>query len=77
VGGLTLLQALHGPFGQTRFCPTGGVNVNNARDFLGLPNVLCVGGSWLTPSPLVEAGDWASIEKLAHEASRLGQVAAS
>lgn len=72
VGGLSLLKALHGPFGQTRFCPTGGVNVDNAPAFLSLPNVLCVGGSWLTPKSLIDAGDWTGIEKLARDASQMG-----
>lgn len=70
-GGTAMLKAWHGPFGDIRFCPTGGVSPANAADFLGLPNVACVGGSWLTPAEAVAAGDWARIEALAREASQL------
>ena len=66
-----MLQALAGPFPETRFCPTGGVNVANARDFLSLPNVLCVGGSWVAPKDKLAAGDWAGIEQLARAAAGL------
>lgn len=71
VGGLSLLRALHGPFESVRFCPTGGINPDNAQQFLSLPNVLCVGGSWLTPDALVRAGDWDGITRLAREAGTL------
>jgi 2-dehydro-3-deoxyphosphogluconate aldolase/(4S)-4-hydroxy-2-oxoglutarate aldolase len=54
------------------FCPTGGITPQNAVDYLALPNVVCVGGSWLTPRSLVQAGDWAAIEELARSASALG-----
>ncbi|MCB1718093.1 MAG: bifunctional 4-hydroxy-2-oxoglutarate aldolase/2-dehydro-3-deoxy-phosphogluconate aldolase [Candidatus Competibacteraceae bacterium] len=70
-GGIPMLQALAGPFPETRFCPTGGVNVANARDFLSLPNVLCVGGSWVAPKDKLAAGDWAGIEQLARAAAGL------
>ncbi|MDD0810147.1 bifunctional 4-hydroxy-2-oxoglutarate aldolase/2-dehydro-3-deoxy-phosphogluconate aldolase [Curvibacter sp. RS43] len=70
-GGTAMLKAWHGPFGDIRFCPTGGVSPGNAADFLALPNVACVGGSWLTPADAVAAGDWARIEALAREASQL------
>ena len=53
------------------FCPTGGITPDNARDYLSLPNVVCVGGSWVAPNALVEAGDWDGITRLATEASRL------
>ena len=70
-GGPAMLKAWHGPFGDIRFCPTGGVSPSNAAEFLALPNVACVGGSWLTPADAVAKGDWARIEALAREASKL------
>jgi 2-dehydro-3-deoxyphosphogluconate aldolase / (4S)-4-hydroxy-2-oxoglutarate aldolase len=70
-GGLAMLSAWHGPFGDVKFCPTGGVNAENAMQFLALPNVVCVGGSWLTPKDAVAQGDWARITQLAREASSL------
>lgn len=70
-GGMGMLKALAGPFGDLRFCPTGGVDAKTAADFLALPNVGCVGGSWLAPKALVEKGDWPGITALAREASRL------
>jgi 2-dehydro-3-deoxyphosphogluconate aldolase/(4S)-4-hydroxy-2-oxoglutarate aldolase len=70
-GGLGMLKAWHGPFGDVRFCPTGGIAMSNAAEFLALPNVACVGGSWLTPASAVEAGKWAEITRLAGEATRL------
>jgi 2-dehydro-3-deoxyphosphogluconate aldolase / (4S)-4-hydroxy-2-oxoglutarate aldolase len=70
-GGLAMLSAWHGPFGDVKFCPTGGVNAENATQFLALPNVVCVGGSWLTPKDAVAQGDWARITQLAREAARL------
>ena len=70
-GGYELLGAWAGPLPQIRFCPTGGISLTNASDFLALPNVLCVGGSWLTPADKLAAGDWAAIELLAREAASL------
>ena len=70
-GGHKLLGAWASPLPQLRFCPTGGINLANAADFLALPNVLCVGGSWLTPADKLAAGDWAGIEQLAREAAGL------
>jgi 2-dehydro-3-deoxyphosphogluconate aldolase / (4S)-4-hydroxy-2-oxoglutarate aldolase len=70
-GGLAMLSAWHGPFGDVKFCPTGGVNAANATQFLALPNVVCVGGSWLTPKEAVAEGDWARITQLAREAAGL------
>lgn len=67
-GGTTLLKALHGPLPELRFCPTGGIGLNNLSDYLALPNVLCVGGSWVAPSALVKAGDWQAITALAQQA---------
>ena len=70
-GGAPMLKAFFGPFHDVRFCPTGGITAANAHEFLSLPNVACVGGSWLTPKDAVEAGDWARITKLAREAAAL------
>jgi 2-dehydro-3-deoxyphosphogluconate aldolase/(4S)-4-hydroxy-2-oxoglutarate aldolase len=67
-GGLAMLKAWQGPFGDVKFCPTGGVTASNASEFLGLPNVVCVGGSWLTPADAVAQGDWARITQLAKQA---------
>lgn len=68
LGGVALLQAWAGPLPDLRFCPTGGVSPANLAQFLALPNVAMVGGSWLTPAPAVAAGDWATITRLAREA---------
>lgn len=70
-GGARLLAAWSGPLPQLRFCPTGGISLASTPDFLALPNVLCVGGSWLTPADRLAAGDWAGIEQLAREAAAL------
>ena len=71
VGGKALLKALAGPLPQLTFCPTGGVTLENAPGYLALDNVVCVGGSWIAPKTLVQAGDWAGIEDLARQASVL------
>ncbi|MGB3643809.1 MAG: 2-dehydro-3-deoxy-phosphogluconate aldolase [Mesorhizobium sp.] len=71
-GGVAFLKALASPFAGIRFCPTGGINVRNAGDYLGLPNVACIGGSWVAPDDLVKAGRWDTIEMLAREANALG-----
>ena len=70
-GGVGMLKALAGPFPDVMFCPTGGVTRANAAEFLAQPNVLCVGGSWLAPRELVDAGNWGAIEELALDASSL------
>ncbi len=70
-GGRPYLSSVAGPCPHLRFCPTGGVTPDNARDYLALPNVGCVGGSWLTPKDAVAQGDWARIEALAAEAAAL------
>ena len=70
-GGPAMLKAWGGPFTDVKFCPTGGVTLANAAEFLALPNVACVGGSWLTPADAVAQGDWARITTLAREASAL------
>ncbi len=74
-GGAAMLKAWNGPFGDVRFCPTGGVTVANAPDLLALPNVVCVGGSWLTPADALARGGWAQITALAHQACRLVRTA--
>jgi 2-dehydro-3-deoxyphosphogluconate aldolase/(4S)-4-hydroxy-2-oxoglutarate aldolase len=56
-----------------RFCPTGGIGLDNATAYLNLPNVICVGGSWMTPDALLEAGDWEAIGRLAREAASLSR----
>ena len=71
-GGAAYLKSLSSPLAGTLFCPTGGISLKNARDYLSLPNVVCVGGSWVAPKEMVSAGDWASITKLASEAAALG-----
>jgi 2-dehydro-3-deoxyphosphogluconate aldolase/(4S)-4-hydroxy-2-oxoglutarate aldolase len=70
-GGIGMLKALGGPFPDVTFCPTGGVSAENAPDFLALPNVACVGGSWLAPKAAVTTGDWGMITTLAKEANAL------
>jgi 2-dehydro-3-deoxyphosphogluconate aldolase/(4S)-4-hydroxy-2-oxoglutarate aldolase len=70
-GGLGMLAALQGPFPDAVFCPTGGVTVETAPDFLALPNVVCVGGSWLTPRAALAANDWVAITQLACQATAL------
>ncbi len=66
-----MLKALGGPFPDVAFCPTGGITLETAPQFLALPNVRVCGGSWLTPAAAVEKGDWARITRLAREASAL------
>lgn len=70
-GGATALKAIGSPIPQVKFCPTGGVSLSNARDYLSLSNTLCVGGSWVAPKDKVEQGDWAGITALALEAANL------
>jgi 2-dehydro-3-deoxyphosphogluconate aldolase/(4S)-4-hydroxy-2-oxoglutarate aldolase len=70
-GGVPMLKALHGPFPDVAFCPTGGLTPDNAPQFLALPNVRVCGGSWLTPADAMEQGDWARITRLAREATQL------
>jgi len=75
-GGIGMLKALGGPFPDVTFCPTGGVTAASAPDYLALPNVACVGGSWLTPQAALKASEWEKITELALEASRLRLIAA-
>jgi 2-dehydro-3-deoxyphosphogluconate aldolase / (4S)-4-hydroxy-2-oxoglutarate aldolase len=71
VGGSVLLRSFAGPFPAARFCPTGGISAASAGEYLKLPNVLCIGGSWLTSPELLAARDWAGIESLARAARAL------
>ncbi|WP_413756966.1 bifunctional 4-hydroxy-2-oxoglutarate aldolase/2-dehydro-3-deoxy-phosphogluconate aldolase [Streptomyces sp. MMBL 11-3] len=70
-GGAAYLKSLGGPLPQARFCPTGGIGPAVAPEYLALPNVLCVGGSWMLPADAVAGGDWARVEELAREAAGL------
>ena len=70
-GGLGALKGFQGPFSCVAFCPTGGIGIENAAEFLALSNVLCVGGSWVAPPRMIAAGDWAGIERLSREAAAL------
>ena len=74
VGGVDALKGFASPFPQARFCPTGGVSAKNAADYLALPNVVCVGGSWVAPADAVRAGDWGRITALAREAAALAKA---
>ena len=74
-GGVAMLKAWYGPFTPIQFCPTGGISANNAAEFLALPNVVCVGGSWLAPAEALARGDYALIERLARTCSALGKQA--
>jgi 2-dehydro-3-deoxyphosphogluconate aldolase/(4S)-4-hydroxy-2-oxoglutarate aldolase len=74
-GGIAMLKAWSGPFGDVKFCPTGGVTPQNAPELLALLNVACVGGSWLVPADALARGDWARIEALAREAVALRRAA--
>lgn len=75
-GGVAMLRAWSGPFGDVKFCPTGGITLQNAPEFLALPNVVCVGGSWLVPAEALAQGDWARITRLARDALSLKLPAA-
>ncbi|WP_369809140.1 hypothetical protein [Oceanicoccus sp. KOV_DT_Chl] len=68
-----MLKSISGPLPQIKFCPTGGITEANAPDFLALPNVLCVGGTWMLDKALIAAKDWSAIEAQALAASRLGK----
>lgn len=71
VGGTTFLRSLHSPFAAARFCPTGGISALKAEEYLAVPNVVCVGGSWVAPDDMILDGRWEVIESLAREASLL------
>ncbi len=70
-GGAAFLKSIGAPIPQVQFCPTGGISLKNAKDYLGLSNILCVGGSWVAPKDAVQRGDWAAVTALAAEAARL------
>ncbi|MGW7409472.1 bifunctional 4-hydroxy-2-oxoglutarate aldolase/2-dehydro-3-deoxy-phosphogluconate aldolase [Streptomyces sp. NPDC054833] len=72
-GGTAYLKSLAGPLPQARFCPTGGIGPLNAPEYLSLPNVGCVGGTWMIPADAVGAGDWGRVEALARQAAGLGR----
>jgi 2-dehydro-3-deoxyphosphogluconate aldolase/(4S)-4-hydroxy-2-oxoglutarate aldolase len=72
-GGTAALRGLAGPFPQARFCPTGGIDAGKAPAYLALPNVACVGGSWMLPADALAARDWARIGALAREAAALAR----
>ena len=67
-GGIEMLRAFKGPFPDVKFCPTGGLNPDNFRNYLALPNVICCGGSWMVTLELVSGGRWDEVEALAREA---------
>lgn len=67
-GGVKAIKSISGPFPDVTFCPTGGIGPNNYQDYLALPNVQCVGGSWVAPDDAIEAGDWDRITQLAKDA---------
>ncbi|WP_405566528.1 bifunctional 4-hydroxy-2-oxoglutarate aldolase/2-dehydro-3-deoxy-phosphogluconate aldolase [Streptomyces phaeochromogenes] len=73
-GGTAYLKSLAGPLPQARFCPTGGIGPAVAPEYLALPNVLCVGGSWMLPPDAIASGNWARVETLAREAASLGHT---
>lgn len=70
-GGINMLKAFESPFSQAKFCPTGGININNASEYLKLNNVLCAGGSWLSPKELIENNEWDKITELAKQTQSL------
>lgn len=72
-GGVPALKAIGAPIPQVKFCPTGGVSLKNAPEYLALSNTLCVGGSWVAPKEMVNSGDWAGITRLAAEAAQLSR----
>ena len=72
-GGAPTIKALAGPLPQVRFCPTGGITLGKAPEYLEQSNILCVGGSWVAPQTLIDAGDWSGIEALAREAAALAR----
>ena len=74
VGGVDFLKAIGGPISELKFCPTGGIKPTNAADYLALHNVMCVGGTWLTPADLVQQKNWQAIEVLASQACALTAV---
>jgi 2-dehydro-3-deoxyphosphogluconate aldolase/(4S)-4-hydroxy-2-oxoglutarate aldolase len=76
-GGIAALKALGAPFPQVSFCPTGGIGLATAPDYLALANVVCIGGSWMVPADLIEHQEWAAITALAAEATSATRLPAS
>lgn len=76
-GGIAMLNSLGGPFPEARFCPTGGITQSTVKSYLDLPNVLCAGGSWLTPADALNRRDWSAIESLAANAAASRNAAGS
>lgn len=74
-GGVKTLKSIHGPFSDIRFCPTGGINEKNFLEYLALPNVSCVGGSWIVPDDAIASGDWDRITQLCRDAVQKSQKA--
>ncbi|MGD9881734.1 MAG: bifunctional 4-hydroxy-2-oxoglutarate aldolase/2-dehydro-3-deoxy-phosphogluconate aldolase [Reyranella sp.] len=72
-GGVNWLKAVAAPLADIRFCPTGGIDSDSAPSYLALPNVACVGGSWVAPGRIISTGDWHEVERLAAAASRLNR----
>jgi len=72
-GGIDILKAFSGPYSKMSFCPTGGVNKNNLKDFLNLKNVLCVGGTWIVPKDIIQKGDFDKITELCIEAIKIAK----
>lgn len=70
-GGVSYLKALSAPLPHFTFCPTGGIDAAKAKAYLALPNVVCVGGSWIAPAEALKAGDWATVTRLSAEAAKL------
>lgn len=73
-GGTTFLRSLASPLAAARFCPTGGISALNAEEYLAVPNVVCVGGSWVAPDEMIREGRWDVIESLAREASMIKPI---
>ncbi|MAY36933.1 MAG: keto-deoxy-phosphogluconate aldolase [Spongiibacteraceae bacterium] len=72
-GGVAMLKSIAGPLPQLRFCPTGGINPQNAASYLDLPNVACVGGTWMLDKRAIAAGDWDTVERLSREVAGLSR----
>lgn len=72
-GGIGMLRALSGPLAELRFCPTEGIGAASFREYLALPNVICVGGSWVAPAEAIKVGDWVRITRLSAEAAAVGE----
>ena len=70
-GGAAAIKAISGPFGDIKFCPTGGIGMGNVMSYLQMPNIMCVGGSWICPDNLIEQKNWTEIERLTAQAAAL------